>query len=131
MHALNTKSSEHISQCCGRTLCPNIPILRAPAQISLQCKLLNTVWLWPPAKCFKTYLSTYDGECTIKIHHHHHQYHSYQASIPKCSFFIIKGIMNILLLYLLKQQRTHTSRCIPWDMHSLLMSSRWHRVIGN
>ena len=96
MHALHTKSSKHISQCCGRTLCPNIPILRAPAQISLQCKLLNTVWLWPPAKCFKTYLSTYDGECTIKIHHHH-QYHSYQASTPKCSLFIIKGIMNILL----------------------------------
>ena len=130
MHALHTKSSKHISQCCGRTLCPNIPILRAPAQISLQCKLLNAVWLWPPAKCFKTYLSTYDGECTIKIHNHH-QYHSYQASIPKCSLFIIKGIMNILLLYLLKQQRTHTPRCIPWDMHSLLMSSRWHRVIGN
>ena len=124
MHALHTKSSKHFSQWCGRTLYPNIPILRAPAQISLQCKLLNAVWLWPPAKCFKTYLSTYDGECTIKIHHHHHQYHSYQASIPKCSFFIIKGIMNILLLYLLKQQRTHTPRCIPWDMHSLLMSSR-------
>ena len=115
MHALNTKSSEHISQCCGRTLCPNIPILRAPAQISLQCKLLNTVWLWPPAKCFKTYLSTYDGECTIKIHHHHHQYHSYQASIPKCSFFIIKGNLNEHLITLPPQ----TAKDPHFQVHSL------------
>ena len=124
MHALHTESSEHIfSQCCGLTSCPNIPILRAPAKISLQCKPLNAVWLHSPAKCFKTYLSIYDGECTIKMHHHH-QHHSYQASIPQYSLFIIKSMLNIFLLYLLKQQRTHTPRCIPWDMHSLLMSSR-------
>ena len=43
-HALHTKSSEDISQCCGPTFCPNIPVLGAPAEISLQCKVLNAVW---------------------------------------------------------------------------------------